>query len=52
MTKCDLCGKKIDSTFLNKILGTVMRDSKGKKKTICSNCQKQNSSEELKEKLE
>lgn len=51
MTKCDVCGKKIETTFLNKLVGTVMRNNKGKKKNVCSECQKQNSKEELKEKL-
>ncbi|MFH0869683.1 MAG: hypothetical protein V1866_01340 [archaeon] len=49
--KCDICGRKIETTFLNKVIGTVMRDRKGKKKTVCSECQKQNTAEELKDKL-
>lgn len=42
MTKCDLCGQKIQLTFLNKIIGTIARDKDGKKKTICSDCQRKN----------
>jgi hypothetical protein len=38
--KCDVCGSKIQETFLGKILGTVIRDPNGKKKTVCSSCQK------------
>jgi hypothetical protein len=49
--KCDICGRKIETTFLNKVVGTVMRNSKGKKKTVCNECQKHNTAEELKEKL-
>ena len=49
--KCDICGRKIETTFLNKIVGTVMRDSKGKKKNVCNECQKQNTANEIKEKL-
>ncbi len=51
MTKCDICGKKIEMTFLNKLVGTVMRNENGKKKNVCSQCQKQFKKEELKEKL-
>ena len=40
MTKCELCGKKIDVTFLNKIIGTHVKDKKGKKHAICFECQK------------
>ena len=28
--KCSICGKSIDTTFLSKILGTYVKDSKGK----------------------
>lgn len=49
--KCDICGAKIEQTFLSKINGTIARDSKGKKKTVCSICQKNNAGKFLKEKL-
>ena len=39
MAKCEICGNKIQTTFLNKIIGTTIK-IEGKKKTICSGCQK------------
>ena len=48
--KCDLCGAKIETTFLNKILGTYARDSKGKKKVICPICQKAGKDKEIRTK--
>lgn len=38
--KCEICSKKIDTTFLKKILGTVVKDEKGKKHGVCFECQK------------
>jgi transcriptional regulator NrdR family protein len=38
--KCDICRKKINETFLKKILGTHIKDGKGKKHSICFECQK------------
>jgi len=38
--KCKICKKKIEETFLKKILGTFVKDAKGKKYTICQECQK------------
>jgi len=38
--KCEICNKKIDTTFLNKIVGTYVKDAKGKKHMICFECQK------------
>ena len=40
MAKCEICKKKISETFLGKILGTHIKDEKGKKHTICFECQK------------
>mgnify|MGYP006424427859 CR=1 FL=1 len=40
MTKCEICKNKINVTFLNKIVGTVIKDEKGKKHSICFECQK------------
>lgn len=38
--KCEICKKKIEETFLKKIIGSVIKDEKGKKHNICSDCQK------------
>lgn len=38
--KCETCKKKIGEIFLKKILGTYIKDKKGKKHVICSDCQK------------
>ncbi|MCF7860784.1 hypothetical protein K9M79_00945 [Candidatus Woesearchaeota archaeon] len=37
--KCDICGNKIETTFLRKIVGTYVKRGK-KKKSVCPNCQK------------
>ena len=37
--KCDICGNKVAETFLKKIVGSVVKDEKGKKHFVCSNCQ-------------
>jgi len=47
---CSLCGKKIETTFLNKIVGTIVKH-KGKKYFICNECQKRFSSENFKEEV-
>ena len=39
-SKCEICKKKIEETFLRKIIGAYVKDSKGKKHTICPECQK------------
>ncbi|MFH1063574.1 MAG: hypothetical protein V1729_00670 [Candidatus Woesearchaeota archaeon] len=38
--KCDICKKKIGETFLNKPIGTYVKDEKGKKHTVCDECQR------------
>lgn len=38
--KCELCKNGIEQTFLNKILGTIVKDEKGKQHVICFECQK------------
>lgn len=38
--KCAICKKKIEETFLKKILGAYIKNEKGKKYTICPECQK------------
>jgi hypothetical protein len=42
--KCEMCKEKIEKTFLKKIIGTHIKDEKGKKHLICANCQKQSNS--------
>jgi len=38
--KCEICKKKVEETFLKKILGTYIKDEKGKKHAVCFECQK------------
>ena len=38
--KCKICSKNIETTFMNKILGTYIKDDKGKKHVVCFECQK------------
>ncbi len=47
MAKCDLCKQKLGTTFLNKSLGTVIKDAKGKQHWVCKACQKGKSKDEL-----
>lgn len=49
--KCTVCGGKVDITFLQKPLGTYIRDEKGKKHLVCRACQKQHTLDEIREKL-
>jgi hypothetical protein len=49
--KCEICKKKVEETFLNKPLGTYMKDKKGKRHLVCQNCQRTHSKKELAEKL-
>lgn len=44
MAKCEICKANIGETFLNKIVGTYIKDEKGKKHIICFDCQKKFSS--------
>ncbi|MBI4738131.1 hypothetical protein HY772_00960 [Candidatus Woesearchaeota archaeon] len=37
--KCEICGNKIVETFLEKAVGTVVKDAKGKKHWVCAKCQ-------------
>jgi hypothetical protein len=46
--KCDICGAKIEETFLKKVIGTHIRDAKGKRKIVCSTCQKNGRVSEIK----
>lgn len=38
--KCEICKKAMEETFLKKLIGTVVKDKKGKKHYVCSECQK------------
>ncbi len=38
--KCAICRSRIQETFLKKPIGTVVKDGKGKKFTVCSECQR------------
>jgi len=38
--KCEICKNKIHETFLNKLVGTYVKDAKGKKHAVCFECQK------------
>ncbi len=52
MAKCDICKKKVEETFLKKVLGTYIKDEKGKKHLVCPECQKKYlSKEEILKKL-
>jgi hypothetical protein len=44
--KCSICKKKISKTFLEKPIGTYVKDAKGKKHVICSECQQKFASKE------
>lgn len=50
--KCEICKKKIEEIFLGKIVGSYIKDEKGKRHAVCSECQKKfKSKEELLKKL-
>ena len=38
--KCEICSKNIEITFMEKKLGTFIKDDKGKKHIVCNECQK------------
>ena len=44
--KCEICSKTIETTFLNKILGTYVKGNNGKLHAVCFECQKKFSSKE------
>ncbi|MEM3154441.1 MAG: hypothetical protein QW165_02620 [Candidatus Woesearchaeota archaeon] len=44
--KCDICGKTVAETFLKKIIGSYVKDEKGKLHTVCRECQKKLRSKE------
>jgi len=37
--KCEKCKKRINTTFLNKLVGTIVKDKKGKRHFVCDKCQ-------------
>ncbi|HLD19459.1 MAG TPA: hypothetical protein VJB90_05635 [Candidatus Nanoarchaeia archaeon] len=37
---CELCKKKVSTTFLEKPIGTYIKNEKGKRILICFECQK------------
>ena len=42
--KCEICGSELEKTFLDKLVGTIVKTGEGetsKKHFICSDCQKQ-----------
>lgn len=38
--KCGVCSKKVEESFLGKVIGTYIKDKKGKKRLVCFECQK------------
>jgi hypothetical protein len=44
--KCEICKSKMNETFLSKVIGTYVKDDKGKKHLVCPECQKKLSSKE------
>ena len=44
--KCSVCNKSIETTFLNKIMGTYVKDKNAKLKPVCFECQKKLESKE------
>jgi hypothetical protein len=50
--RCNICKEELKTTFLDKILGTVVKDAKGKRHHICPECQRKlGSKEEIMKKL-
>ena len=46
--KCEICKKNIQTTFLKKLIGTTVKNEKGKKLGVCFECQKKfNSKQEI-----
>lgn len=44
--KCEICSAKIEETFLKKIVGTYVKDEKGKLHTVCVECQRKHPKKE------
>jgi hypothetical protein len=49
--KCSVCKNKIETIFLNKILGSHVKDAKGKRHPVCSKCQSEHTTDEIRTKL-
>ena len=45
--KCEVCKKNVEVTFLNKPIGTYIKDKKGKRHLVCNECQKKHKKEEI-----
>ena len=45
--KCTICKKDVKQGILDKFKGTFVKDSKGKKHLVCSDCQENKTKEEL-----
>jgi len=45
--KCESCKQKIEMTFLQKPLGTSVKDAKGKLRWFCKGCMRGKSKDEL-----
>jgi len=39
MVKCDICHENLDTTFLQKVIGTMIKVEK-KKRYVCFSCQR------------
>ena len=46
LMNCEVCSKKVGETFLKKVIGTYVKDSRGKKRLVCFECQKKFNSKE------
>ncbi len=45
--KCEICKASIENTFLEKPIGTYVKDKRGKRHTVCSSCQKRLGSKDV-----
>jgi hypothetical protein len=46
--KCEMCGNNIGKSFMEKIIGTYVKDQAGKKHAVCFECQKKASNDKKK----
>ena len=49
--ECEICDDELEKTFLDKIIGTRVRDEEGTLHIICNECQRDLEMEEIKEKI-
>ena len=49
--KCEICAQELGTLYLDKPVGTVVKDDKGKKHWVCNECQEkfQSKEEQLKQ---